>query len=333
MDKIRNAAIILIGLGDKCASDILKNMSPKEVKLILEAINSIDNVTEADVVQALNEFLKETNSNSGMDVATREHVRNSIMTAVGNKGIASIVEGVDGENDRWVELVRSQPPGTIIELIQDEHPQIVTAFVIVIFNFISTEYGTKLIKMMPKPLQVQVFRRMSGIGSMSKVAVATLAHFFERELDTKEKNNIVTLDGLETVANIISYLDTKTEQEIMSDLTANNKALGEKIQDKIFPFQRLAEMDKKSLQTLMKEVKNEDLVLALKGVEDHVKMIFMQNMSTKSAEILKDEMDTKGPVKLALVLDAQKRIIRTAKQLNDEEKIILSSKNDPDIVF
>lgn len=331
MDKIRNAAIVLLGLGDKAASEILKNMNPKEVRTILEAINNIESVTDEDVMQALTDFEKETKS--GIDVGSKEQIKNAIMVAVGSKGIGSVIQGIDSEKDEWLDLLKTQPIGAVVDLLQEEHPQILTALVIIVFNYISSEHGTKLIKLLSKPLQSQIFKRMTCISSMSKFGIDTMAHFFEKELEDSEKNNVVTLDGLETVANIISYLDSETEHEIMNELTNDNKSLGEKIQDKIFPFQRLADLDKKSLQILLNEIKSEDLVVALKGVDERVKDVFLSNMSSKSAEIMKDEMEAKGPVKLAAVMDAQKRIIRTAKKLDEEEKIILSTKNNPDVVF
>lgn len=333
MDKIRDAAIILIGLGDKCAGEILKNMTPKEVRLILEAINNIDNVSDDDVTRALSDFFKDSSNTAGINIASKEQLKNSILQAVGNKGVVSSINGIDSEKDKWLEILSTQPMSNLVDLMQDEHPQVLAAVVIIVFNYLSSDHGTKLIKLLPKTVQSTVFKKMSNMGSMSKLGIEILAKFFEREFEASEKNNVVTLDGLETVANIISYLDSETEHEIMSELTSGNKDIGEKIQDKIFPFQRLAELDKKSMQVLLKEIKNEDLIIALKGVDEHVKLIFMQNMSTKSAEILKDEMDTKGPVKLAAVMDAQKRIIRIAKKLDEEERIILSSKNNPDVVF
>lgn len=331
MDRFRKAAIILLGIGEKNASEILKSMNPKEVRLILEAINNIDNVTETDVNQALSDFLNETNNTLGIDIASKDQVRNSILMAVGNKA-GSVFSMIDLEKDKWLELLTEQPVASIVELIQEEHPQIITALVIIIFNYISSDHGTQLIKLLPKDVQKQVFKRMTFLGSMSKVAFDALGIFFYKELVESEQNNVITVDGLETVANIMSFLDSQTENEVLSEIVKDNKALGEKLQDKIFPFNRLAELDKKSLQLLLNEVKNDDLVIALKGVDDNVKNIFMQNMSVKAAEILKDEIESKGPVKLAAVQDAQKRIIRLAKRLDEEEKIILSTKNNPDIV-
>lgn len=331
MDKIRSAAIILLGLGEKYTGDILKTMTPKEVKLILEAINQLDDVTEQEVASALKEFFQQTTGHLGIDTLSKEHVKHSILASVGSSG--GLLQGIDVEKDTWLELVKLQPPEDIVDLMQDEHPQVITALVMIVFNYISSDYGSRLVKAFPKVLQSQIFKRMTGMSTISRFAIDVFAIVFERELQDGEKNSAITLDGLDTVANIISYLDSDTEREIMKEITSENKELGEKIQDKMFPFSRLAEIDNKSMQVLLKEVKNEDLVIALKGVEENVRNIFFQNMSSKSAEILKDEMQTKGPVKLALVLDAQKRIIRIAKKLDEEEKIVLSSKNNSGVVF
>lgn len=281
----------------------------------------------------MNSFFQESSNSLGIDTTSKEQIKHSILAAVGNKGIGAIIQGIDSEKDQWLELLRVQPTSLIVDLVQDEHPQVITALTIIVFNYISSDYGTRLIKALPKPLQNQIFKRMTNMSSMSRFAIDALSVVFERELQDSQKNSQITLDGLETVANIISYLDSETEHEIMNELTSDNKDLSEKIQDKMFPFSRLSEIDKKSMQILLKEVKNEDLIIALKGVEDNVKNYFMENMSTKSAEILKDEMEAKGPVKIAAVLDAQKRIIRIAKKLDEEEKIILSSKNNPGVVF
>lgn len=332
VDRIRSAAIILLGVGEKSAAEILKTMSPKEVRSIIEAINSLDNISEDDVVKALNDFFTASNHSSGIDISSKEAIKNSLLTAMGNKGIGAIIQGIHGDRDRWLELVKAQPMKTVVDLVQGEHPQIITALVIVIFNNIGSDEGTELVKALPKDLQSQVFRRMTSIGHISKAALDALATFFFQELDDRESNNVVTIDGLETVANIISYLDSDTEKQIMSELINEDKDLSEKIQDKMFPFSKLADLDKKSIQTLLSEVKNDDLVIALKGVDERIKEYFMQNMSTKSAEILRDEMEAKGPVKIARVLDAQKTIIRLAKKMDQEEKIVLSNKNNPDVV-
>lgn len=324
MDKIKNAAIIIMGMGEKCAAEILKTMTPKDVQAIIEAINQIENVTEQDVVKALNEFFTESSSSAGVDIAS---IKNLLFSAVGSN---HHTDGISDDQAKWIESFKWQSHESIVAMIQDEHPQVLTMIISVILN---GDKASKVIKSLSKPLQNQVIKRASGLNPISVFAMEALAKFFKDKLDNTETYNAITVDGIEAVANIISYLDSDTEREIMSDLTNTDKVLTEKIQEKILPFERLAQLDNKSLQTLLKDVKNEDLVLALKGVDEYIKSVFMKNMSQKAAEILQDDIEAKGPVKLAAVVEAQKKIIRLAKKLADEEKIVLSTKSDPDVVY
>jgi flagellar motor switch protein FliG len=329
MDKIQNAAIIILGMGDKCASEILKNMTPKEVQRIMEAINNIDTVSEEDVIRALNSFFKDSNKNAAIDYSSRENIKNSMATVLGMRGI----EGADGGTAKWIERLKKEPVNNIVQLIQDEHPQIITA-VIVILTKISSDKASKVVKSLPKELQSDVIKRMTKIGSISNYAIDTLSNFFEKQFENPEETyNVISVDGVEAAADIMSYLDSDIEREVISDLNNTNEDLANRIQEKMLPFEKLAYLDKKSLQTLMKEIPNEDLMMALKGVDDFIKNIFMKCMSTKSAEILRDEMEALGPVKLAGVTEAQKRIIIMAKKMAEEEKIILSTKQDPGIIF
>jgi flagellar motor switch protein FliG len=326
MDKIKAAAIIILGMGEKCAQEILKNMNPKEIQRIMEAINKIDNVSEEDVIRALNIFFKDTNS-SGIDYSSKTTMQNTLSNVMGMTTLGS------EEMVKWVDLIRSEPADNIYELIQEEHPQVIAA-VMVVLNKISTDKASTIIKRLQKGAQNQIIKRMSNMRPVSSFAIETLSTFFEKELENKSgKYDMIAVDGIEAAANMMSYLDADTEREIISELTDSDKALAERIQDKMLPFDKLAHLDKKSLQVLLKEVSPDDLVLALKGVDDYIKNIFVKSMSTKSAEILNDEMEAKGPVKLASVLEAQKRIIILARTMAEEEKIMLSTKHNPDIIY
>lgn len=341
MDKIRNAAILILGMGEKCAADILKTMQPSEVKKIMEAIDTIEHVSEEDVLKALNDFFKESKGGSAINTTSKEYLKNSLASALGmnyvkNSSLSSALgmnANKDGSPPKWLELVQNEQINNIVDMIQNEHPQIITALMIILTN-INNENASNLAKFLPKELKNNIIKKMTVIGPISTFAFETLASFFEKELSkSAERYNVVPVDGIEAAANIISNLDIETEREIINDLSNTDKPTVEKIQEKILPFERLAQLDNKSQQTLLGAIQNDDLVLALKGVDEHVRSIFMKNMSTRSAEILKDELESKGPVKLKHVIEAQKRIVAVAKKLAQEEKIIVSTKNDPDIVY
>jgi len=327
MDKIRKAAIILLGLGDDYAEEILKNMSKSEVHKIMEVINTLDTISEDDVIQAMNEFFNVTEG-TGIDIVSKEHLKNSIVSALGIKGM----EKIDLEKSKWLELIKHEPLDGILDLIREEHPQVITALVVILTQLGSLR-ASEITKAQTKEMKNDIIKRMSVIAPMSTYGLQALGIFIERELDCSDRYGVVTVDGVDVVANLISNLDAETEREIISELSSKDKALAEKIQDKLLPFEKLAYLDPKSLQILLKEISPDDLVISLKGSNEHLRNSFMRNMSTKAAEILKDDLESKGPVKLSNVIEAQKRIILLAKKLAKEEKIILTSKSDNDVVF
>lgn len=326
--RLRNAAVILLGLGDKYAPEILKNMSQEEVELIVKEINEINNVTDIDVIEALNDFFKESIGNSGIDPMAKEFFKHSLSSAV-ESGKVGAFGNVGAEKAKWLELAKWQSVDNLYNILQDEHPQIIA---MVVTSILSSEKAAKLIKIFPPEVQTKIIIRMTSMGAVATFAMESLAQYFEECFAESEKYSQIGVDTVESVANIISHLDTKTEELLMNTLSQADQALTEQINEKIFPFERLAQLDNKSLQTLLKEVNNDDLVIALKGADDFVKNVFMKNMSSKSAEILKDEIESKGPVKINSVIDAQKRIVMLAKKMSQEEKIIMPIKDDAGII-
>ncbi len=327
MDKMRNAAIILLGMGEDCAKEILKSMSSSEVHKIMEMVNSLDSVSEEDVIRALNHFFNETN-HTGIDIVSKENIKNTLASSLGIKGI----EKIDIEKSRWIELLKYEPLSSILEIIQDEHPQVLTALVVMLTQ-LGSQRASEIMKGQSKEMQNQIVKRMTNIAPISTYGLEAISIFFESELQGSDRYEVVTVDGVDAAANLIAFLDSETEMEIISNIANEDKKLAEKIQDKLMPFDRLGQLDGKSLQVLLAEVNSEDLVVALKGANENLKNKFLKNMSAKSAEILQDDLAAKGPVKLLNVIEAQKRIILLAKKLHKEEKIILPDKNDSDVIY
>jgi flagellar motor switch protein FliG len=249
MDKIKTAAIIILGMGDKFASEILKTMNPKEVQRVMEAINEIDSVSESDLLTALNVFFKESNNTTGLDISSRETIKNSLSSVFTFQG----VDGEDGGFAKWIEVLKSEPAVNITEIIQDEHPQVIAA-VIVVLSTLNTDKATTIVKALPKVTQSVIIKKMTRMNPISTYAIEILGSYFEKQLQsTDERYNVITVDGVEAAANIMSYLDRETELEIITDLSSSNKDLAELVQDKILPFDRLSKLDQKSLRTLLAE--------------------------------------------------------------------------------
>ncbi|WP_133128856.1 flagellar motor switch protein FliG [Legionella nagasakiensis] len=322
MDKLKNAAIILLGMGEKCAADILKNLTQKEVESIIEIMNNIGEISEYDVIKALNEFFNDTKKTTGINVTSGTYIRNTLVSAVGSDRAASLIEGTpNAEGLKGFELLKWQPLYLIVDALEEEHPQIIT----VILMCMDSEKAAEILKWLPKDLSKNVIKRMTNLSPVSHYAMNTLSDYLEEQFTSSEKYKRITSDGINMAANIISYLDSDIEHEIMSYLTEENKDVYEKLQGKLFPFEKLAKMDTKSLQLLLSEVPQEDLVLALKGADNELRNVFFKNISAKTVDLIKDDLEASGPVKIEDVLAAQKRMIELAKQLSDEEKIVLPS--------
>lgn len=326
---IRNAAIILMYLGDQTAAAVLKSFDKEQVNLIIAELENIGHVSQEELNKATKAFLIEIETGTQFGCESREAFKSKVIQTLKQ----SSEENSFLEDDRF-DVIRSLSESKIAYMLGDEHPQIITAFIVILYNHVSPEFGSKVLSLLPKKLQTDVIKRMTLVKSISKLGMEIILDCFGHRADNSTFNeNEIEIDGIESLANIISSLDTDTEHRVVNALISKNKQLGEKIQERIFPFERLAELDKRSLQTLLAEISSDDIVIALKGCDERIKTAFFQSMSTKAAEIIKDELESKGPVKLAVVKDVQKKIIKIAKKLESEEKIFLTSKNNSDVIM
>jgi flagellar motor switch protein FliG len=217
------------------------------------------------------------------------------------------------------ELLKWQPIYAIIDALQYEHPQMITVALLCL----DSDKSAQILQLLPQELSNNVIKRVTNLSPVSSFAMNTLSDYLEEQFTQHEKFKLITSDGVNIAANIISNMDIQSETEVMSYLTQENKATYERIQDKLFPFERLAKFDSRSMQTLMAEIGNDELVIALNGADDSIKDIFFKNMSAKSVDLLKDDLDSAGPAKPQDAIEAQKRIVALAKRLITEEKIYL----------
>lgn len=327
MSSRKNAAIILLGMGENYAAEILKILDHKEVESIIEVMNNIDDVTEHEVIKALNDFFRESQITSGLNASSENYIRNTLVSAMGSEKANLLIEQDKKPKTttmKGLELLQLQPIHQIVAAIQDEHPQVLT----VTLMCLQSDLSAKILKCLPKSLRQDVIMRMTHSNPVSQYAMNHLSNYFEEQFAKTEKFKLLTSDGFNLAASIIAQMDVESETEILASLEKDNQDITEKLQDKLFPFEKLAQLDNRSLQTLIAELSNEDLVLALKGADEELKAVLFKSMSKKSAELLQEDLESKGPVKLGDVLAAQKRIVATAKKLSKEEKIFIASSND-----
>lgn len=322
MTSPKDAAIILLGMGESCAAEILKILGQKDVEAIIECMSNMEDLTEQEVIKTLNAFFRETHKSSGLTATSGNYLRNTLVSAVGTDIAGSLMEGNSLiEELKGIELLKWQPLHLIADAIRDEHPQIITVILLCLDN----DKAAEILAMLPKETSRVVIKRMTQLTPLSQQAMQTLSDYLEEYFTQSTKFKVLTADVVDKAANIISRLDVETENEIITYLGEENKEVSEKLQEKLFPFEKLEQLDNRSLQTLLAEVDNDQLVLSLKGADEGLKKVFFKSMSSKSVDLIKDDMESLGPVKLIDVLLAQKNIVEKAKQLAKEDKITIPS--------
>lgn len=320
--QLKNAAIILLCMGENLAAEVLKILDQQDVEAIVEMMNNMEHVSEEDVIKALNVFFNEARHTSGLNMISGDYIKNALISAVGSDKAGSLMEkDTLMQSLKGIELLKWQPIHAIVNVLKDEHPQIITVALICL----DSTKAAKILSELPKETAKTVIKRMSQLSPLSQFAMEILSEYLEAQFTQATTFKLLHDDVVNAAADIISKLDAATEHEIVSFLHEDNVALGEKIQEKLFPFEKLGQLDNRSLQTLLKEIEQDVLSVALKGADDHIKKIFFKAMSAKSAELLQEDMDSLGPVKINDVIEAQKKMVQKAKELASDDKIAMPS--------
>ncbi len=322
MSTLKNAAIILLGMGEACAAEVLKILNYKDVEAIIEIMNNMEEVSEEDIIKAVNAFFKETKMLSGLNLSSQNYIRSTLVSAIGNDKAGSLMADSSLINQmNGIELLKWQPLHLIIEALKNEHPQIVT----VAIACLDSDKAAEVLGLLPQDSKNDIIKRLTRLSPLSQMAMETLSDYLEQQFTQLSRFKILVPDTLKGAADIISRLDAQTETEIIRYIGLENKALSEKLQDKLFPFEKLAELDSKSLQILLKEIPNEQLVLALKGADEELKNQLFKCMSSKSVDLLQEDLESMGPVKIEDIIGAQKSIIEKTKALALEDKLSIPS--------
>lgn len=317
---VEQAAILLLSMGEESAAEILKYMDQKQVAKIVEAMNSLASVTESNAVAALNNFLISSTDQTGLASHSKEFIRSSLTSAVGPGQAVNVLSSTLGEPSDGLTLLAWQSVRLIADTLKSEHPQVIT----IIFTYLDDEKAAKVLSILPKEMRSEIVKRLSEVGPISPIAIEDLASVMKSELSPDTNFKELPIGGIDSAASIVNYLSSDLENEIIESISNDNEELSIKIQERMFPFERLKELDDRSLQTLLRSISSDILVIALKGTDDALKERFYKNMSGRAAQILQDELDTLGPVQLSKVESAQKEIIAATQRMAKEGQIILS---------
>ncbi|HEY4732092.1 MAG TPA: flagellar motor switch protein FliG [Gammaproteobacteria bacterium] len=326
---LERAAILLLSLGEQGASEILRHIGPKEVHKVSTAMAGLSNVTRAQADSVLVEFCQTVGNETAIGVGSHEYIKGALVKALGEEKAESVLDRVlMGTSSSGLEQLKWMDPRAIVEVIRLEHPQIIS----VVLASLDSEQAAEILSLLPEKIRVDILLRISTLDRLQPTALQELNNVIEKQFQGNTNIKSSSLGGIKSTANILNFMDSSVEGMIMDQINEFDAELGEKIQDLMFVFDDLANINDRGIQALLREVSSETLVLALKGAEDALKEKIFKNMSKRAGEMLRDDLEAKGPVKVSEVEAAQKEILVVARRMSESGDLALGGQGGEEYI-
>ncbi|NOT85319.1 MAG: flagellar motor switch protein FliG [Methylococcaceae bacterium] len=320
LDLNQKAAVLLLSIGQDRAGAILKHMEGKEVQLLGTTMSSLGTITPDMVDIVLEDFITQAKNFKALGANSEDYIKNMLTSALGEEKASSIVKRISlGASNKGMGQLRWLEPRAIADLIRLEHPQIIA----IILSLLEVDQAAEVLGYMPQPMQANLMMRIATLESVQPSALRELDDIMDMRLSGSEGIKSSVLGGVDKVASIINFLEGAVSDTLMEEITENDTEMAQQIQDRMFVFEDLGSVDDRSIQGLMREISTDQLLLALRGVDDELKEKIFKNMSRRAAEMLRDDLAASRPAKLSDVEAAQKDILAIAKKLADAGQITL----------
>lgn len=314
------AAIFLRSLGEDEAAAVLKHLGPREVQVLGSAMSSLSNVSRDQVDTVLSDFIDTVEEQTSLGIGNSDYIRSVLTKALGEDRAESVIDRiVMGGGSRGLEQLKWLDAKTIAELVRLEHPQIVA----IVMAYLDSDQAAHVLLELPERVRHDIVMRIATLEGIQPAALAELDDIMERQFTGSQRLKSSSIGGPQSAANILNYLETSAESAIMEQVSELDEDLGTRIQDLMFVFSDLADVEDRGLQLLLREVNSETLVLALKGADETVREKFFRNLSKRAAEMLQDDLEAKGAVRISEVEGAQKEILAIARRMADDGQIAL----------
>ena len=325
----QKSAILMMLLGEDEASEIVRNLSPKEVQHLGTAMYSVQGLDQDTVNAVLDEFLAIIKAQTSLGMGAGNYIRNVMNKALGEDKAQSVLSRIaPSTSARPIEILDWMDARSIAELIIDEHPQIIA----LIISYLDAGQAADVLGLLPDALQSEIVRRIATLQTVGPDALAELENVMQSKFKANASLRAAKVGGVDAAARIMNFTKQNMEQRIMKDISRNDRELMQAITESMFVFDNLIMSDERSLQTLLRSVDNELLVLALKGADEPLREKLFSCMSKRAAANIVDEMEALGPVRLTEVQTAQKEIINVARRMSDEGTIVLAGRGGDDFV-
>jgi flagellar motor switch protein FliG len=327
----KKAAILLLALGEDAAADVMKNLEESEIQQVGYYMRRFTDVSTDELDAVLEEFYRNSvMSEEGVSISSSpDFVKNALTKALGADKAKELSDNLRaGEEEAGLDALRFAEPIMISNYIRNEHPQTI-ALILSYMN--NVEQSSTVLRELPESVQADVLYRMAVIESIPPGVVSEMNEVLTEEMKTAGRM-ATSVGGVEPVAEILNSVDKATETRILTSIEETNPDLAEQIRELMFTFEDMALIDAKQMQIVMKDVDQADMVLALKTASDAVKELIFSSMSSRAAEMVRDDLENLGPAKLSDVEAAQQKIIKVVKKLEEDGSIVIAGAGGGDVV-
>src|SRR3990167_3877071 len=326
---VRKSAILLMSLGEEEAAGVLKYLGPKEVQKIGAAMAALANVTHEDIQTTVREFRTETEERTTLGMAADDYIRSVLTKALGNDKAANLIERIlHGGDTSGIEGLKWMDAASVAELIKNEHPQII-ATILVHLDF---DQASEILTHFVERLRNDVMVRIATLDGIQPHALRELNDVLTKLLSGGDHMKKAAMGGVKAAAEMLNLMGTAVETGVISNIKEFDAELAQRIQDEMFVFDDVIDVDDRGVQLLLREIQSESLIIALKGATPELREKIFKNMSQRAAEMLRDDLEAKGPVRLSEVEAEQKEILKVVRRLADEGQIILGGKGEEQYV-
>ena len=316
----QRAALLLMTLGEGEASQVLKFLDAKEVQCLGAAMASLNNVSKDQASGVLDYFITDVEEQTAIGIGTEDYVRKVLTGAFGSKKANAFIDRIlIGHDAQGLDALKWMSSKDVIEIIEGEHPQIVA----IVIAYLEAEQAAEVIKLLPEDERSDVVMRIACLSDVQQSALAEIENLIASKSNDATKARSEKVGGDKVAADIINALDASKGEEILEQIKEKNEELSERIQEQMFVFDTLLNVDDRGIQALLREISNDLLVIALKGCDPEIRDKILGNMSKRAGTLLREDMEAKGPTRLSEVEEAQREILEIARRLADSGDIDL----------
>jgi flagellar motor switch protein FliG len=315
------AALLMVLLGEQQASEIVGYLNPREVQSLGTAMVGVSDVSQEAVDQVLDEFIGELKKQTNLGIGLPDYIEGVLNRALGPERASSVLSRIlPSSSSKGLEILSWMTPRAICDMIAHEHPQVIA----IILSVLEDETAADVLTFLPAAIRPQVIRRVALLDTVQPNAMAELESVMAKQFATSTTSS-ASVGGVKAAANIMGKTKLEIETSVMTDISGEDEDLAMRIQDNMFDFENLVDLDNRSIQILMRTLEQEQMAYALKAAPEPVVEKFMANMSQRAGAMFLDEMEQMGMVRVTDAEDAQRDIIRQARKLQDAGEIILAS--------